>query len=150
MNVKLLAASFAAAGALAACQSNGMANGNNMGNTMHNGMNQSGMHNHAHNQQQGNYMPVPQNMPDEKFKCRNDMTVTIKYLGNDRIGLSINTDASTSAVLSQARAASGELYTGERGLYNKATSWHQKAGEAYFSFRDPYNNLVETTCNKTR
>ena len=146
MNVKLLAASFTAACALAACQSNGMANGNNMGNTMHNGMNHGGMH----NQQQGNYMPVPQNMPDEKFKCRNDMTVTIKYLGNDRIGLSINTDTSTSAVLSQARAASGELYTGERGLYNKATSWHQKAGEAYFSFRDPYNNLVETTCNKIK
>lgn len=140
MNVKLLAASFAAACGLAACQSNGMANGN-MGNDMH-----SGMHNH----QQGNYMPVPQNMPDEKFKCRNGTDVTIKYLGNDRIGLSISTDTSAQAVLTQTRAASGELYTTTNGLYNKATSWHQKAGDAMFSFRDPYNNVVETSCRKTR
>ncbi|WP_304335428.1 MliC family protein [Conchiformibius steedae] len=140
MNIQLFAAAAAAVCALAACQSN--ANQNN-------GMNQpQNHHHHSMNNQQGNFQPTPVNMPDEYYGCRNGMGVTIQYIGNDRIALSTNTDSKARAVLSQTRAASGELYTNPQGLYGKPTEWHQKAGDAVFAFSDPYGNKTETVCRK--
>lgn len=138
MNIKLFAAAATAVCALAACQSN--ANQNN-------GMNQAQNHHHrGMNNQQGNFQSTPVNMPDEHYSCRNGMGVTIQYIGNDRIALSLNTDNKARAVLSQTRAASGELYTAAQGLYGKPTEWHQKAGEAVFAFSDPYGNKTQTFC----
>ena len=33
-----------------------------------------------------------------------------------------------------------------RGLFGKGAEWHEKNGEAFFSFTDPYGNRVETSC----
>nr|WP_281168321.1 MliC family protein [Conchiformibius kuhniae] len=89
-------------------------------------------------------------MPDEHYACRTGQGVTVRYLGNSRIALSLNTDRNARAVLKQTRAASGELYTAGKGLYGKATEWHQKNGEAVFEFRDRYGNKTATVCRKKR
>ncbi len=83
----------------------------------------------------------------QRFECRNGMTVSIQRAGDSRIILGIDTDTQKTA-LTQARAASGELYVNDNGLYGKRTEWHQKAGKAVFEFNDKYGNLVETDCSK--
>lgn len=129
MKIQLIAASAAAVCALAACQSPAT------GHTVH-------------GTQTGNHQAQAVNMPDEQFVCRNGMTATVKYVGNSRIAVSIDTDNRTVAVMPQVRAASGEMYAANNGLYGKPTQWHQKDGEAAFLFHDPHGNKTETVCRR--
>ncbi|HFC6387178.1 TPA: MliC family protein [Neisseria bacilliformis] len=78
-----------------------------------------------------------------RFECENGLSVQARRAGGNRMEL--NMDGKT-AVLSGDIAASGERYVSANGLYGKATEWHQKGGEAYFEFTDPYGNKVETSC----
>jgi len=78
-----------------------------------------------------------------RFECENGLSVQARRAGGNRMEL--NMDGKT-AVLSGDTAASGERYVSANGLYGKATEWHQKGGEAYFEFTDPYGNKVETSC----
>lgn len=135
MNIKLIASSLAAC-VLAACQSPDSMPGK--------GFDPSVMN----DTRTGNYQTTPVNMPDEFYECKKGMGVKVKYLGNSRISIAMDTDSRATAVLSQTRAASGELYTNPQGLYGKRTEWHQKGGETVFEFSDPYGNLTETTCVK--
>ncbi|MDO5091296.1 MAG: MliC family protein [Cardiobacteriaceae bacterium] len=81
---------------------------------------------------------------DGRFECQNGLAVNIAYQGEQ---VSITLDDKT-AMLYPARAASGELYGTDKGLFGKVTEWHQKGGEAFLMFEDPYGNSVETTCRK--
>lgn len=138
MNMKVLASSCAAVLALAACQTNGGSMS-----SYHNGHVHAMPAGHAHHGMSGHAA-----VSEQKFGCRTGQTVTVKHLGNDRIAVSLDTDTNANAVLTQARAASGELYVADNGLYQKRTEWHQKGGEAAFTFADPYGNVVETVCSR--
>ena len=81
------------------------------------------------------------------YVCENGMTVKAQYLQTpqeNRVKLSVDT-MELSTVLPQAVSGSGERYAGN-GFYNKPTEWHEKAGEAAFTFTDPYGNQTETVC----
>lgn len=84
------------------------------------------------------------------FKCKNSMTVVTQYLAdandNQRIGLQVDV-MEANAVLPQVVSGSGERYQGQ-GFYGHETEWHQKGGEAHFTFRDAQGNKVETACNQ--
>ncbi|ULJ62688.1 MliC family protein [Wielerella bovis] len=86
------------------------------------------------------------------FVCENGMTANVTYMIDERedkenaIHLNVDT-IGTSAHLTQKVSASGERYAADKGFYDKATEWHEKGGEAYFEFTDPYGNKTETTCN---
>lgn len=75
------------------------------------------------------------------------MTVTVTRRGQDRIRLTTNTGTGR-ADLRLAPSGSGERYAANRGFYRKPTEWHVKNNEAMFTFTDPYNNKVETTCTR--
>lgn len=80
----------------------------------------------------------------EKFSCRNGLTVSVRMLAEDRIELMLD---DKRAQLNEARSGSGALYTASTGLFGSGAQWHQKGQSAFFSFKDPYGNQVETTCN---
>ncbi len=78
-----------------------------------------------------------------RFTCENGLSVQVRSLSNSQIELRLD---DKQAVLNSAVAASGERYTATEGLFGKGAEWHQKGGEAYFEFTDPYGNKVNTTC----
>lgn len=69
----------------------------------------------------------------QKFSCNIGLDVTIKHLGNDQIELTTSPDVKR-AVLSQAPSGSGERYVTNTGLWGNGGEWHQKGGEAHFSY----------------
>ena len=97
------------------------------------GMNHEG-HNHSHD-----------GRSSQSFECQNGLAVTVRNLDTNRIELSLD---DKRAVLSSAVSGSGERYVANRGLFGKGAEWHQKGGEAFFSFVDPYGNKVDTSCNQ--
>lgn len=97
-------------------------------------------HNHGHSHNQGSVTSGRAT----KFECQNGFIVQVRPIGNDKLELAL---ADKRAVLTQTRAASGELYTTKKGLFGKSTEWHAKGNEAFFSFADSYGNQVETSCN---
>lgn len=82
----------------------------------------------------------------QKFECKKGMTATVKYLGNDTISLAVDT-IGAEIKLTQAVSGSGERFVNNNGFYNKTTEWHQKGNSGYFTFADPYGNVVETSCS---
>lgn len=83
------------------------------------------------------------NAPQIQFDCRNGNMPLIKQLSTDQIELSLN---DKKAVLNIAVSGSGARYLSNTGLYGYGAQWHSKGDDAVFSFKDPYGNLVETTC----
>lgn len=79
----------------------------------------------------------------QSFACENGLSVRVRHLNNQQIELRLD---DKRAVLSSAVAASGERYTASNGLFGRGAEWHQKGGEAFFGFTDPYGNQVETSC----
>ena len=77
------------------------------------------------------------------YSCENGLQVGINHVSNDQVELYLD---HKRAVLSSAVAGSGERYVSNSGLFGKATEWHEKNGDAVFSFIDPYGNRVETSC----
>lgn len=73
------------------------------------------------------------------------MTVTVIQNSDERVTLTTNTGTGT-AHLTLSPSGSGERYASAQGFYNKPTEWHVKNRDAMFSFTDPYNNKVETSC----
>ena len=94
---------------------------------------------------QGHGQPNPSQA--ENFSCRNGLSVTVRHLGNDRVELRLD-DKQT--VMSAAVSGSGERYVSTNGLFGSGAEWHQKGGDAAFSFKDPYGNAVDTTCSRRR
>lgn len=78
-----------------------------------------------------------------KFSCENGMTVWVQPRGTEQVEIKLD---GKSAVLDIAVSGSGERYVGKTGLFGRGGEWHQKGNQAFFSFYDPYNNLVETNC----
>ena len=78
------------------------------------------------------------------FSCENGLSVDVRNLNNDQLELRLD---DKRAVLSSDVSGSGSRYTSNRGLFGKGTEWHEKNGEASFSFTDPYGNRVETSCS---
>lgn len=78
------------------------------------------------------------------FSCENGLSVDVRNLNNDQLELRLD-DKRT--VLSSDVSGSGSRYTSNRGLFGKGAEWHEKNGEASFSFTDPYGNRVETSCS---
>lgn len=131
MNMKTLVLPAALALVLAAC-----------GTTTHHHHHGHGHDHHGHNhghQHQG------QAGQAENFSCQNGLSVSVRHLGNDRIELRLD-DKRT--VMASARAGSGERYVSNNGLFGSGAEWHQKGGDAAFSFKDPYGNAVETSCSR--
>ena len=77
------------------------------------------------------------------FSCENGLSVDVRNLNNDQLELRLD---DKRAVLSSDVSGSGSRYTSNRGLFGKGAEWHEKNGEASFSFTDPYGNRVETSC----
>ncbi|OFJ59443.1 hypothetical protein HMPREF2858_07055 [Neisseria sp. HMSC073B07] len=78
------------------------------------------------------------------FSCENGLSVDVRNLNNDQLELRLD---DKRAVLSSDVSGSGSRYTSNRGLFGKGAEWHEKNGEASFSFTDPYGNHVETSCS---
>ena len=78
------------------------------------------------------------------FSCENGLSVDVRNLNNDQLELRLD---DKRAVLSSDVSGSGSRYTSNRGLFGKGAEWHEKNGEASFSFTDPYGNRVETSCS---
>lgn len=133
MKAKILTA-LAAALALAACAAPEHDHGHERGHEHEH------RHDHAHEHRGGEDR---EGQGGGRFECENGLSVQARRTGGNRMEL--NMDGKT-AVLSGDIAASGERYVSANGLYGKATEWHQKGGEAYFEFTDPYGNKVETSC----
>lgn len=81
------------------------------------------------------------------FSCENGLSVQVRNLNSEQLELRLD---DKRAVLSSAVAASGERYTASSGLFGRGAEWHQKGGEAFFGFTDPYGNQVETSCRARR
>ncbi|OAM28405.1 MULTISPECIES: MliC family protein [Eikenella] len=81
----------------------------------------------------------------ERFSCENGLSVSVRQEGTGRVSLQLD---DKRAVLTSAVAASGERYTSNRGLFGSGAEWHRKGNEAVFSFKDPYGNQVETSCQR--
>ncbi|WP_416189810.1 MliC family protein [Neisseria sp. CCUG17229] len=77
------------------------------------------------------------------FECNNGMTVNVENLGQDKVKLTVE---NRSAVLTQASAASGELYTGTTGLWGTGAEWHQKGSEAHFEYTGLHGAKGATAC----
>lgn len=131
MNMKTLILPASLALVLAACGTTYHGNRGHQGHQGH-------QHGHAHQGQAGQA---------ENFSCRNGLSVTVRHLGNDRVELRLD-DKQT--VMSAAVSGSGERYVSTNGLFGSGAEWHQKGGDAAFSFKDPYGNTVDTTCSRRR
>lgn len=92
---------------------------------------------------------VPATPGNGSFRCDNGMNARVEYLGQDRIRIAVDTIGSAT-VLNRAVSGSGERYASKQGFYNHATEWHEKGGDAVFSFTDPYGNRVDTSCQSSR
>ncbi|PAT42667.1 MliC family protein [Vandammella animalimorsus] len=82
-------------------------------------------------------------MMASKFACQNGLTVWVQPRGTEQLELKLD---DKSAMLNITVSGSGSRYVGKSGLFGRGAEWHQKGNEAFFSFYDPYNNLVETNC----
>ncbi|RMX10080.1 hypothetical protein EBQ34_12800 [Vandammella animalimorsus] len=87
--------------------------------------------------------PAAQQAMASQFSCENGMTVWVQPRGTEQVEIKLD---GKSAVLDIAVSGSGERYVGKTGLFGRGGEWHQKGNQAFFSFYDPYNNLVETNC----
>ena len=92
---------------------------------------------------------VPATPGNGSFRCDNGMNARVECLGQDRIRIAVDTIGSAT-VLNRAVSGSGERYASKQGFYNHATEWHEKGGDAVFSFTDPYGNRVDTSCQSSR
>lgn len=81
----------------------------------------------------------------ERFACESGLSVTVRPQGTDRLVLRLD---DKTAVLQRAVSASGVRYVSNRGLFGSGAEWHEKGGEAAFSFKDPYGNSVDTVCRR--
>ncbi|WP_274585079.1 MliC family protein [Neisseria leonii] len=84
-----------------------------------------------------------QGYPAETFRCENGATVRVSPAGEDHVRLSLG-NAHTR--LAAQRAASGNLYTAQQGLFGKPTEWHVKGGEAAFEYTSAAGAAVVTVC----
>ncbi|MFA9485655.1 MliC family protein [Moraxella haemolytica] len=84
----------------------------------------------------------------QHFSCENGLSVAVKHLGNDQIELTTNDNK--KAILSQARSASGELYTAHTGLWGYGGQWHQKGSQAYFEYVGVHGGAAKNTSCTTR
>ena len=76
------------------------------------------------------------------YSCENGSTVNLRREG-DALYLTLD---NKQARLHRTSSASGERYVGNSGLFGSGAEWHEKSGDAYFSFKDPSGNRVDTTC----
>ena len=79
----------------------------------------------------------------ERFTCENGLNVQLRPLGQDQLELHLD---DKRAALVRAVSGSGERYVATRGLFGRGAEWHQKGGEAFFSFTDAGGRKVETPC----
>ncbi len=77
------------------------------------------------------------------FECKNGMSVNVENIGEDKVKLTV---ANRSAQLTRTSAASGELYTGNTGLWGTGAEWHQKGSEAYFEYTGLHGVKGATVC----
>lgn len=78
-----------------------------------------------------------------RFKCQNGAAVSAQFVQTGTLELVYGEER---ARLQRVSAASGERYFAEKGLFGKATEWHQKQGEAVFAFTDAAGTRIETVC----
>lgn len=138
MKIKLLSV-FVAALSLAACANNSASTSNNPQHVHQHAGHHHSHHGHSHAGADKHQAPTALT-----FECKNGMTVKAEY-ATDSVTLAVDTMEARST-LTHTRAASGELYTNDKGFYGNHTVWHQKINEAYFEFRDAYGNVVKTSC----
>jgi membrane-bound inhibitor of C-type lysozyme len=79
----------------------------------------------------------------ERFTCENGLNVQLRPLGQDQLELHLDDKRAT---LVRAVSGSGERYVATQGLFGRGAEWHQKGGEAFFSFTDAGGRKVETPC----
>lgn len=79
----------------------------------------------------------------QSYSCENGLSVQARNLNNNQLELRLD---DKRAVLSSDVSGSGSRYTSNRGLFGKGAEWHEKNGEAFFAFTDPYGNQVDTSC----
>ena len=79
----------------------------------------------------------------ERFTCENGLNVQLRPLGQDQLELHLD---DKRAALVRAVSGSGERYVATQGLFGRGAEWHQKGGEAFFSFTDAGGRKVETPC----
>ncbi|XXQ68438.1 MliC family protein [Neisseriaceae bacterium B1] len=88
--------------------------------------------------------------PNGTFVCENGMTVKTEYMtdgagNNNRVKLTVDT-MEMSTTLQETVSASGVRYAASEGFYGNMTEWHEKSGEAAFSFHDKEKSRVHTVC----
>lgn len=79
------------------------------------------------------------------FDCQNGLQVRKQQLGSDTIRLTVD---GKSAVMKQAVAASGVRYVADSGLFGGGGQWHEKGGEAVFSYAKVHGGEAETFCSQ--
>lgn len=79
-----------------------------------------------------------------RFSCQNGLSVAVRSINTDSVELRLD---DKRAVLNAARAASGERYVANTGFFGSGAEWHQKGKSGMLTFKDPYGNLVETSCD---
>lgn len=80
----------------------------------------------------------------QHFVCENGLDVHVNYLNSEQIDLLAGSDRAT---LNRDVSASGERYTTQTGLFGYGGEWHEKNGEAIFSFKNMNGIHVDVVCN---
>lgn len=133
---------------LAACQAHHNPPTSNMNNTHMNNnvqMNNNSMYNPQAASSQNSMTSMSST---QRYKCRNGMDVVLSGQGANimiNYGYSQDEGSRTKLVLNRASAASGVRYVASNGV----TQWQEKNGEAYLKMVDKYNNVFDTTCQKS-
>lgn len=67
------------------------------------------------------------------FICDNDAKPVIRQLNENQIELIVDDERT---IMNAAVSGSGERYVSKTGVYGKGGEWHQKGGEAIFTYYD--------------
>lgn len=100
-------------------------------------------HYHHHHHGDGHHRHHAGMSKPMTFECKNGMSVNVENIGEDKVKLTV---ANRSAQLTRTSAASGELYTGNTGLWGTGAEWHQKGSEAYFEYTGLHGAKGATVC----
>lgn len=83
------------------------------------------------------------------FKCENGDRVTVVYMGQKGIELSLEYDvgAPKTVRLKPAKTASGERYSAKKGFFGWGADWHEKNGQALLKYNTE-DGMVEVSCEE--
>lgn len=76
---------------------------------------------------------APQHHAVSSFICDNDAKPVIRQLNENQIELIVDDERT---IMNAAVSGSGERYVSKTGVYGKGGEWHQKGGEAIFTYYD--------------